>query len=956
MNMRMIAHRAAAWAAAALLLATGLCVPLPAGAEDTGGGTGITASAAAQDTGTSYYFYQRKYGDKKTSDQSIEIDVTTAAVVSGSPKAAELYTDREGSAAGVCLATESGVVSWPVTVEKGGMYYLRARYLALPEVDYAIEFGVMVDDSYPYDEARTCSLSRVFDSKTATDAGGYHTAEQRSEWQTRYLREQSGFVGDVCVYLEKGTHTLSFEVDEGIPFLLEALTLSAKEYVLDYRDYLAYHKQRGAADTTGVLQLIQGEDHVSQSDASLTPKADTGSVLLQPFSYDEDLVNIGGGAQWTTPGEWLTWNFSVEQEGFYQLAFKYRQNYLDGLFSSRAVYIDGELPYQEMADIPFRYCTGWEMASVGDAAQDYLVYLTAGEHTLTLENVLGDLSETISVFENVSALLNDQYLAVLMITGSEPDPYKDYYLDKALPDLVPNLRQACDILQGEVNRLIRVVGKRGAETAYIEDVIFDLGEMADNIGSLTYNSRLSALKDIISGMSQKMIDLQNQALDIDYIAVYSPGESLPRTKMTFWQSLCFQVRKFIRSFSRSYEGRTADETETADDAVDIWLISGGETQYELICQLIRQKYTPPTGVGVRTRLVTGSLTQAIVSGIGPDVVIGTNADLVVNLALRGALEPLDSREGIDELREEYIPGSFTPMTLENELYGIPLTNDFPMLFVRTDIFRQLGLSVPKTWDEIIDISQILERQNMSLGCPPSFATLIFQNGGQYFDEKQTKVLFEEDVAVEALETVGRYFTLYGFPLSYDLVSRFRTGEMPIALAGYSTYVTLKYSAPEINGLWAMYTTPGTVQADGSLNCAFADSGGEGISMLSSAGETVKDAAWDFIRWFASADVQAEYGTELEKRLGIAGRYATANRVALDRLNWSSAEKKLLHAQMENIVYIPIVPGNYYITRGLNNAQRDVIYNGISARETLREWTGKINSEITRKRNEFSLNN
>ena len=57
-----------------------------------------------------------------------------------------------------------------------------------------------------------------------------------------------------------------------------------------------------------------------------------------------------------------------------------------------------------------------------------------------------------------------------------------------------------------------------------------------------------------------------------------------------------------------------------------------------------------------------------------------------------------------------------------------------------------------------------------------------------------------------------------------------------------------------------------------------------------------------------------------------------------------------------MVYIPIVPGNYYVTRGLSNATRAVIYEGVSARETLREWNEKINSEITRKRNEFSLNN
>ena len=101
---------------------------------------------------------------------------------------------------------------------------------------------------------------------------------------------------------------------------------------------------------------------------------------------------------------------------------------------------------------------------------------------------------------------------------------------------------------------------------------------------------------------------------------------------------------------------------------------------------------------------------------------------------------------------------------------------------------------------------------------------------------------------------------------------------------------------------------------------------------------------------------AQCDTELGATLGVAGSASTANPLALDKLNWPAAEKKTLFSQIEQMVYIPIVPGNYYVTRGLSNATRAVIYEGVSARETLREWSEKINSEITRKRNEFSLNN
>jgi maltose-binding protein MalE len=37
-------------------------------------------------------------------------------------------------------------------------------------------------------------------------------------------------------------------------------------------------------------------------------------------------------------------------------------------------------------------------------------------------------------------------------------------------------------------------------------------------------------------------------------------------------------------------------------------------------------------------------------------------------------------------------------------YGLPSTLDFPMLFYRKDLFVELGLDVPQTWDDVEDIT------------------------------------------------------------------------------------------------------------------------------------------------------------------------------------------------------------------------------------------------------------
>ena len=59
-------------------------------------------------------------------------------------------------------------------------------------------------------------------------------------------------------------------------------------------------------------------------------------------------------------------------------------------------------------------------------------------------------------------------------------------------------------------------------------------------------------------------------------------------------------------------------------------------------------------------------------------------------------------------------------------------------------------------------------------------------------------------------------------------------------------------------------------------------------------------------------------------------------------------------QRESVREIPQVPGNYYLDRDLLNAFRDVIYNGRNEKESILDYSRRINSEILRKRKELGL--
>ena len=53
-------------------------------------------------------------------------------------------------------------------------------------------------------------------------------------------------------------------------------------------------------------------------------------------------------------------------------------------------------------------------------------------------------------------------------------------------------------------------------------------------------------------------------------------------------------------------------------------------------------------------------------------------------------------------------------------------------------------------------------------------------------------------------------------------------------------------------------------------------------------------------------------------------------------------------QWKNVVEVPEIPGGYYVSRNIDNAFRQVFYNGENARDTLNYWMNAVNEELARK--------
>src|SRR5690606_30516224 len=90
------------------------------------------------------------------------------------------------------------------------------------------------------------------------------------------------------------------------------------------------------------------------------------------------------------PGDSITWEVIVPEEGLYTLTFKGRQSLQRGVTSYRRLYINGEVPYKEMNAIGFDYSSDMTNYTIANSdGEPYLFYFKEGSNTITLETVLG---------------------------------------------------------------------------------------------------------------------------------------------------------------------------------------------------------------------------------------------------------------------------------------------------------------------------------------------------------------------------------------------------------------------------------------------------------------------------------------------------------------------------------------------------------------------------------------
>lgn len=480
--------------------------------------------------------------------------------------------------------------------------------------------------------------------------------------------------------------------------------------------------------------------------------------------------------------------------------------------------------------------------------------------------------------------------------------------------------------------------------------------------SYRLQDRLSHYVSNISSLSALVMEMQEGPLSIDCLWLESTPERNVKWKAGFWESMLFHIQAFFGSFFCDYS-TFGSELGGDRESITAWF-SGSREQSELLQDMINEDFgAAEPGISVSLRLVTLPLTQAILAGTAPDVCLAVARNQPINLGCRGVLEDLSAHEGFAKQREIFGDNLLTPYSYEGAVYGLPVTLDYHMMFYRRDILEELGVQPPEDWEAFYALIPLMQRNNLYIGLPYTmvgategslgvkdiFATLLLQNGAQLYTEDLSAVRLDDPEITAVFREWTEFYSKYQFSLEYNLYNRFRTGEMPLAIASYSVYSQLSGAAPEIKGMWGMTQIPGTRREDGSIDRTQAASGTAAIMLQ---GSEHKEAAWKFLQWWTSAEAQGAYGNAVEDLMGEAARYTPANPDAVKLLPWDEDNYNALMEQRSRIQELPEVLGGYYVVRSIDNAFRTVLYNGANYKEALLTQNVIINTELERKQREF----
>src|SRR5690554_1414299 len=219
----------------------------------------------------------------------------------------------------------------------------------------------------------------------------------------------------------------------------------------------------------------------------------------------------------------------------------------------------------------------------------------------------------------------------------------------------------------------------------------------------------------------------------------------------------------------------------------------------------------------------------------------------------------------EELVANYLPGTFDPVTMDGEIYGLPLELTNWAIYINDRVFRDAGLDpdvdYPKTWEEMIEISEklviregdIIVRRGFDFRYPyylVAMLPMVEQLGGQLISDDGRTAIVNEGAWLKFLSYMQQWGPSgrnLGSPTYKNARSLFNKDLNDIGMAHTGLYQIGRIRAENQefydSGEWMVVPFPTFEDAVNDVAASFY---GHYLMVNAQSSKATQDAAWKFI--------------------------------------------------------------------------------------------------------------
>ena len=228
---------------------------------------------------------------------------------------------------------------------------------------------------------------------------------QSPRWMTYEIRDTNGYYAESFEFVfDKSENTVISLTGVSEPMAIKSIKL------IPHASYTSYAEasKAYASDAAGTSSVkIEGEYLKTTTSQTIYPIEDARSAATSPINTAYTMLNsVGGvgGDKWQTAGQALSWGFKVDNSGVYNIAVRFSQSVLDGMYASRALAIytnytqeeyqakfgtlKGDyngIPFDEATRLRFDYSSDWQSKLLSDGINDFDFYFREGvDYTVEL--------------------------------------------------------------------------------------------------------------------------------------------------------------------------------------------------------------------------------------------------------------------------------------------------------------------------------------------------------------------------------------------------------------------------------------------------------------------------------------------------------------------------------------------------------------------------------------------